>query len=129
MIGVGLLSAGLMAVLLVPLSPIVFTNRVSISYAEAGVAAVSLVAIAGSYVTSLYFLIPFSHVKAVVSSTFAGAVLGIPVIAAGTAASGALGAMIGVTFAELLVVGIQWRAATKIPHSLPPDTKTLGLLS
>ncbi|MCW2582564.1 MAG: hypothetical protein JWQ53_1354, partial [Klenkia sp.] len=104
-VAAGLLVAVGMAVLTPLLDGVVFSGTIRVGFGPAATMAASLVVVSASLAFSAYVLVPGGLTRIVVTSTVAGAVVGVPLLLAGAHWAGAVGASLAVLLTELVVLG------------------------
>lgn len=74
---------------------------------------IAFLAISVNTSLGMHILVPTGHIRVVLGSTLAGAVIGVPLIFWGALSLGAFGAAIGIAFSEVAVTAIQAVAAAR----------------
>ena len=118
---VGATGAVAIAGLLPVLGWVLFADQLTITYGAAALTGAGVVFVAGSYATSLFYLVPCGKYATVSVSTIGASLVGVPLIVVCTGRAGAIGAMLGVVTAELIVLIWQMLAVRKLPPRYSVD--------
>lgn len=103
-VGLGLVGGGLIAAVLPQLDFLLFSGVIEISSAQAALLGATLVFVAGSFSTGLYYLVPRGNVRVLAISSFLGSAIGVPLLLLLTSLYGATGAMAAVAIVEAVVL-------------------------
>lgn len=108
----GILGGVLVAVTLDGLlASVLFAGEIDFTLGQALLSGALVTVLAGSYSTSLYFLVPGGRTAVVARTSLIGCLVGVPAIVVGALVAGATGAVAGLLAAELVVLARQVRIA------------------
>jgi O-antigen/teichoic acid export membrane protein len=106
-VALGVVVACTIGVALPPLASFVFTDEIAITPAQSWLLAFTIVCLAGSYSTGLYYLVPMGLLRVFSWTSTLGALLGVPLLMILSPSLGAAGAMLAVAIVELSVLAVQ----------------------